>query len=154
MPIRHPQCNATPHSSRHCEIVPTLTGSRPGNVHLCCCCRWARRLSTTSAPRSRPTCWPPAGSRRSTRAGRRRGVAQAVSDAGITKAAVICGTDKRYKDEAAEVVRAARGAGVERIYLAGPKTVLQDAEYLPDEYLTAKINAVEALSNLLTRLGA
>lgn len=82
------------------------------------------------------------------------GVAQAVSDAGITKAAVICGTDKRYKDEAAEVVRAARGAGVERIYLAGPKTVLQDAEYLPDEYLTAKINAVEALSNLLTRLGA
>jgi methylmalonyl-CoA mutase len=29
-----------------------------------------------------------------------------------------------------------------------------DAEHRPDEYLTAKINAVEALSNLLTGLGA
>ncbi len=82
------------------------------------------------------------------------GVAQAVSNAGTTKAVVVCGTDKRYNDDAADVVRAARGAGVERVYLAGPKTALHDAEYLPDEYLTAKINAVEALSNLLTRLGA
>jgi methylmalonyl-CoA mutase len=28
------------------------------------------------------------------------------------------------------------------------------AEHRPDEFLTVKINAVEALSNLLTRLGA
>jgi len=27
-------------------------------------------------------------------------------------------------------------------------------EYRPDEFLTAKINAIEALSNLLTQLGA
>jgi methylmalonyl-CoA mutase len=82
------------------------------------------------------------------------GVAQAVSTAGTTTAAVICGTDKRYHDEAAAVVEAARSAGIERVYLAGPKTALPDAEHLPDEYLTVKINAVEALSNLLTRLGA
>ncbi|BBY08472.1 methylmalonyl-CoA mutase small subunit [Mycobacterium noviomagense] len=82
------------------------------------------------------------------------GVAQAVSTAGTTTAAVICGTDKRYNDEAPAMVEAARSAGIQRVYLAGPKTALPDAEHLPDEYLTVKINAVEALSNLLTRLGA
>ncbi|MEB3983892.1 methylmalonyl-CoA mutase small subunit [Mycobacterium sp. 663a-19] len=78
------------------------------------------------------------------------GVAAAVAEAG-SPVAVICGTDKRYQQEAAGVVQAARSAGVERVYLAGPE---QDAEHRPDEYLTAKIDAVEALSNLLTRLGA
>jgi methylmalonyl-CoA mutase len=68
--------------------------------------------------------------------------------------AVICGTDKRYHDEAAGVVEAARSAGVSRVYLAGPEKALGDAPHRPDEFLTAKINAVEALSNLLTRLGA
>ena len=68
--------------------------------------------------------------------------------------AVICGTDKRYQDEAAGVVEAARTAGIARVYLAGPEKAVGDAEHRPDEYLTAKINAVEALSNLLTRLGA
>lgn len=82
------------------------------------------------------------------------GVAQAVSDAGSPEVAVICGTDKRYGDEAAGVVAAARGAGVSRVYLAGPEKAMGDAEHRPDEYLTAKIDAVEALSNLLTRLGA
>ncbi len=59
-------------------------------------------------------------------------------------------------DEAADVVEAARSAGVSRVYLAGPQKQrgLRDAQHRPDEYLTAKINAVEALSNLLTRLGA
>ncbi|MGZ4530512.1 MAG: methylmalonyl-CoA mutase, partial [Mycobacterium sp.] len=67
---------------------------------------------------------------------------------------VICGTDKRYQEDAAAVVEAARTAGVSRVYLAGPERAMGDAEHRPDEFLTAKINAVEALSNLLTRLGA
>ena len=79
---------------------------------------------------------------------------QAVSEAGSPATAVICGTDKRYAAEAAGVVEAARGAGIDRVYLAGPEKAVGDATERPDEYLTAKINAVEALSNLLTRLGA
>ncbi|BBX61103.1 putative methylmalonyl-CoA mutase small subunit [Mycobacterium saskatchewanense] len=82
------------------------------------------------------------------------GVARAVSDAGSLPVAVICGTDKRYQAESAAVVQAARDAGVSRVYLAGPEKAVGDAAHRPDEYLTAKINAVEALSNLLTRLGA
>ena len=82
------------------------------------------------------------------------GVATAVREAESPTAAVICGTDKRYRDEASDVVAAARSAGVSRVYLAGPEKALGDAEHRPDEFLTAKINAVEALSNLLTRLGA
>ncbi len=85
------------------------------------------------------------------------GVAQAVSAAGTPDVAVICGTDKRYGSEALGVVEAARDAGVSRVYLAGPQQALgagQDEAHLPDDYLTAKINAIEALSNLLTRLGA
>jgi len=85
------------------------------------------------------------------------GVAAAVAAAGSPGVAVICGTDKRYQDEAAGVVAAARNAGISRIYLAGPEKTLgdvKDTAHRPDEYLTAKINAVEALSNLLTGLGA
>jgi methylmalonyl-CoA mutase len=83
------------------------------------------------------------------------GVAQAVSAAGSPAVAVICGTDKRYHDRASEVVEAARAAGVLQVYLAGPQKALgDDAVHWPDEFLTAKINAVEALSSLLTRLGA
>jgi methylmalonyl-CoA mutase len=84
------------------------------------------------------------------------GVAAAVSTAGSPTAAVICGTDTRYGTEAAGVVEAARRAGVSRVYLAGPEKAVADADpqHRPDEFLTAKIDAVEALSNLLTRLGA
>ncbi len=82
------------------------------------------------------------------------GVAQAVSEVGSPTVAVLCGTDKRYGEEAAAMVQAARDAGIERLYLAGPEKAIGDATHRPDEYLTAKINAVEALSNLLTRLGA
>jgi methylmalonyl-CoA mutase len=82
------------------------------------------------------------------------GVAAAVAAAGSPAVVVICGTDKRYQDEASDVVDAARSAGVPRVYLAGPEKALEEAEHRPDEFLTAKINAVEALSNLLTRLGA
>ncbi|CDO88346.1 methylmalonyl-CoA mutase [Mycobacterium triplex] len=84
------------------------------------------------------------------------GVAAAVSDAGSHAAVVICGTDKRYATEAAAVVDAARNAGVSRVYLAGPEKAVADTDpqRRPDEYLTARINAIEALSDLLTRLGA
>jgi methylmalonyl-CoA mutase len=91
-------------------------------------------------------------------AGVAAGVAQAVSAAKSTTVAVICGTDKRYRDEASGVVEAARAAGISRVYLAGPQQALGDldgeAAHRPDEFLTAKINAVEALSNLLSLLGA
>ncbi|ETW24427.1 methylmalonyl-CoA mutase small subunit [Mycobacterium gastri] len=83
------------------------------------------------------------------------GVAKVVAESGSPTVAVICGTDKRYRDEAADVTQAARNAGVERVYLAGPEKALGDSTaHRPDEFLTAKINALEALSNLLTRLGA
>jgi methylmalonyl-CoA mutase len=85
------------------------------------------------------------------------GVAQAVSAAGSPEAAVICGTDRRYCDEAVGVVQAARSAGIGRVYLAGPRKALGDVDdqaQLPDEFLTAKINAVQALSHLLHRLKA
>jgi methylmalonyl-CoA mutase len=82
------------------------------------------------------------------------GVAQAVSDAGGAVAAVICGTDARNAQEASGVVEAARGAGVSHVYLAGPEKAVAEAANKPDEYLTAKIDAIAALSALLTRLGA
>ena len=82
------------------------------------------------------------------------GVAQAVSAAGDPTVAVICGTDARYGTDASDVVAAAREAGIEQIYLAGPERAVAEAAHRPDAYLTAKIDAVEALSSLLTRLGA
>lgn len=82
------------------------------------------------------------------------GVAQAVTEAGHPAAVVICGTDARYADEASEVVRAARAAGVSHVYLAGPAKAVSESADKPDEYLTAKIDAINALSTLLTRLGA
>lgn len=83
-------------------------------------------------------------------------VADAVAAAGNPVAAVVCGTDARYGTEAADVVAAARAAGVSHVYLAGPEKALADtdASGRPDEFLTAKIDAIAALSSLLTRLGA
>jgi methylmalonyl-CoA mutase len=82
------------------------------------------------------------------------GIAAAVSDAGGAVVAVICGTDARYADEASAAVEAARAAGVSHVYLAGPEKAVAEAATKPDEYLTAKIDAIAALSALLTRLGA
>ena len=84
-------------------------------------------------------------------------LAAAVEASGAkSDVAVICGTDARYASEVAGVVEAAHAVGISTIYLAGPeKTVAElDESHLPDEYLTAAIDAVHALSNLLTRLGA
>jgi methylmalonyl-CoA mutase len=82
------------------------------------------------------------------------GIAQAVTDAGGAVVAVVCGTDARYAEEASGAVQAARAAGVSHIYLAGPEKAVAQAANKPDEYLTAKIDAITALSTLLTRLGA
>jgi methylmalonyl-CoA mutase len=82
------------------------------------------------------------------------GVAGAVSAAGNPTAAVICGTDARYGTDVSDVVAAARAAGVSHVYLAGPEKAVADAAHRPDDYLTAKIDAIAALSTLLTRLGA
>ena len=84
------------------------------------------------------------------------GVAKAVADAGSPSVAVICGTDSRYGTEAAAIVEAARTAGVAHVCLAGPQKAVAetDPEQQPDEFLTMKINAVDSLSGLLSRLGA
>jgi len=82
------------------------------------------------------------------------GVAAAVSAAGGPDIAVICGTDARYGAEAPAVVEAARKAGVSRVLLAGPEKAVAAADSKPDDYLTAEIDAVAVLSDLLTRLGA
>ncbi|HTM83444.1 MAG TPA: methylmalonyl-CoA mutase small subunit [Mycobacterium sp.] len=81
-------------------------------------------------------------------------VATAVSEAGSPIVAVLCGTDARYGTDASETVAAARAAGIGQVLLAGPEKAVADADSKPDGYLTAKINAVDALSNLLTGLGA
>lgn len=80
---------------------------------------------------------------------------EAVTDAAdAPKIAVICGTDARYGTEASAAVDSARKAGVSYVLLAGPEKAVAEADSKPDGYLTAKIDAVEVLSDLLTRLGA
>jgi methylmalonyl-CoA mutase len=84
------------------------------------------------------------------------GIAAAAEEAGHPDIAVICGTDARYGSQVAGVVEAAHAAGISTVYLAGPQKAVADLaeSHQPDEYLTAKIDAVDALSNLLSRLGA
>ncbi len=82
------------------------------------------------------------------------GVATAISEAGAAEVAILCGTDARYGEEVGDVVAAARAAGVRHILMAGPEKAVADADPKPDGYVTAKIDAVSVLSDLLTRLGA
>jgi methylmalonyl-CoA mutase len=83
---------------------------------------------------------------------------EAVQEADGATVAVICGTDARYATDASSAVDAARNAGVTHVLLAGPEKALEnsgaEADSKPDGYLTAKIDAVSALSDLLTGLGA
>ncbi len=83
-------------------------------------------------------------------------LADVVAGVGSPDVAVICGTDARYATDLANIVEAAHGAGIAMTYLAGPESVVAgfDESHLPDEFLTAKIDAVKALANLLSRLGA
>jgi methylmalonyl-CoA mutase len=85
------------------------------------------------------------------------GIEAVTEDIGA-KVAVICGTDARYGTDASAAVDDARKAGVTHVLLAGPEKAVAGPDYpadsKPDGYLTAKIDAVGALSDLLTRLGA
>lgn len=74
--------------------------------------------------------------------------AAAQSGAGI---AVICGTDKRYTADAAAAVEELRAAGVGTVLLAGPEKVVADVDGAarPDGFVTARIDAVSVLSDLL-----
>jgi methylmalonyl-CoA mutase len=74
--------------------------------------------------------------------------------AGSFTGAVICGTDARYATDASAAIDAARQAGISHILLAGPEKAVAEADSKPDGYLTAKIDAVQTLSDLLSRLGA
>ncbi|MDJ0394941.1 methylmalonyl-CoA mutase small subunit [Rhodococcus sp. G-MC3] len=82
-------------------------------------------------------------------------IADAVRTSGA-RIAVVCGTDKRYADEAAAAVAALREAGVERVLLAGPDKIFTDVtgSERPDGFLTAKVDAVSVLTELLESLGA
>lgn len=81
------------------------------------------------------------------------GIATAVKESGAT-IAVLCGTDKRYGEQGAAAVAALREAGIEQVLLAGPEKVFADvkddaAAARPDGFLTARIDAVAALTELL-----
>lgn len=68
--------------------------------------------------------------------------------------AVLCGTDKRYASEGPDAVAALRAAGATTVLLAGPSTAFPDApdDRTPDGFLTATIDAVTELSELLDLL--
>lgn len=68
---------------------------------------------------------------------------------------VVCGTDKRYADEAGAAIRAARAAGASRVLLAGPAKLFADADEAdrPDDFLGLGIDAIAVLSDLLAQLG-
>lgn len=77
-------------------------------------------------------------------------VAAAVKASGAT-VAVLCGTDKRYGEAAAAAVTELRAAGITKVLLAGPDKAVADVtgEARPDGFLTARIDAVSALTELL-----
>ncbi|MFY2789825.1 methylmalonyl-CoA mutase family protein [Rhodococcus sp. MALMAid1271] len=70
--------------------------------------------------------------------------------------AVVCGTDTRYTEEAATAVDALRAAGVSQVLLAGPEKIFAGIEGAsrPDGFLTAKVDAIAVLTELLDTLGA
>ena len=82
-------------------------------------------------------------------------IAQTVADSGAT-VAVLCGTDKRYDADAGPATAALRAAGISTVLLAGPEKAVGDVEgeARPDGFLTAKIDAIAALTDLLNTLGA
>lgn len=82
-------------------------------------------------------------------------IAAAVSTSGA-RIAVLCGTDKRYADEAGAAVVALREAGIDRVVLAGPDKIFAGVSgpERPDDFFTAKVDAVAVLTDLLESLGA
>ncbi|NGP05226.1 methylmalonyl-CoA mutase small subunit [Rhodococcus sp. 14C212] len=82
-------------------------------------------------------------------------IAAAVRDSGAA-VAVVCGTDKRYGEHAGAAVTALRDAGIGTVLLAGPEKAVSETTGAerPDGFLTARIDAIAALTDLLTTLGA
>ncbi|MFE3800301.1 methylmalonyl-CoA mutase family protein [Nocardia tengchongensis] len=80
---------------------------------------------------------------------------EAVTEAGPS-IAVLCGSDKRYGTDAAAAVEELRVAGVTTVLLAGPEKAVADltGAQRPDGFVTARMDAVAALSGLLEKLGA
>ncbi|MFI6865920.1 methylmalonyl-CoA mutase family protein [Nocardia sp. NPDC050406] len=83
------------------------------------------------------------------------GIATAVRESGAT-VAVLCGSDNRYGAEAGPAVQALREAGIGTVLLAGPEKAVADTTgaQRPDGFVTARMDAVAALSGLLDKLGA
>ncbi|MBB5916307.1 methylmalonyl-CoA mutase [Nocardia transvalensis] len=83
------------------------------------------------------------------------GIAAAAAESGAT-IAVLCGTDARYAAEAGPAVEQLRSAGVATVLLAGPEKAVADLSgtQRPDAFVTARMDAVTALSGLLEKLGA
>ncbi|MFE3700370.1 methylmalonyl-CoA mutase family protein [Nocardia tengchongensis] len=80
---------------------------------------------------------------------------EAVTETGPS-IAVLCGSDKRYGTDAAAAVEELRAAGVTTVLLAGPEKAVADltGAQRPDGFVTARMDAVAALSGLLEKLGA
>ena len=68
-------------------------------------------------------------------------------------AVLLCGTDKAYAEIGAAVVTALRAVGVAHIAVAGPERAFAAAADRPDTYLTTGIDAVAALTALLSKVG-
>ena len=66
---------------------------------------------------------------------------------------LLCGTDKAYAASGSEVIAALRSAGVAHVAVAGPERAFTAATDRPDAYLTAGIDAVAALTALLSKVG-
>ena len=78
-------------------------------------------------------------------------VAGAVTHAG-TSIAVICGSKQRYADEGADVLAAARTAGLRRVLVAGPDSEWPGDAGTPDGTVRSGMDAVTALTDLLDEL--
>ncbi|WP_062989657.1 methylmalonyl-CoA mutase family protein [Nocardia anaemiae] len=83
------------------------------------------------------------------------GIGAAATESGAA-IAVLCGSDKRYAEQAGPAVEQLRAAGIETVLLAGAEKAVADlsAPQRPDGYLAARIDAVAALSDLLEKVGA
>nr|WP_081513953.1 methylmalonyl-CoA mutase family protein [Nocardia donostiensis] len=83
------------------------------------------------------------------------GVRAAATESGA-KIAVLCGSDARYGTDAGPVVTQLRAAGVQTVLLAGPEKAVAGLsdDQRPDGFLTARIDAVAALTSLLEKVGA
>jgi len=69
------------------------------------------------------------------------------------RVAVVCGSDRRYRDDAAPAVAALRSAGVPRVLVAGSASGWPQGEPPPDGFVGVGVDAVAVLTDLLNELG-